>query len=390
MRTFFAVVLGLTAAALGVLIHRPDEDNELRPLQIGLNELPWFPALLGGLAVLLGFRRSRLAVLLGLFGAGVSLWPYTQYRAAVEDMASAMRTGLGKDYEAHIPSAVQNRLLPSIEMLPGSLTQRANAARAHIWRDVAYASPDGSPLTLTVYEPMIEPAVGDLYPAVMVIQGGGWRSLDSVAWFESHNRYLASQGYVVFDIQHRLSQVAKWPAQLQDVQGALRWVKQHAADYRVDPQRVAILGRSSGAHLALMAGMRAQDSGVQVQSIVDIYAPTDLQLANLSPGSAILQLMGGRLEDRPAAYADASPIAFVRDDLPSILLIEGMMDNVVPYHHGDKLVNRLSLTNTPFVLLRLPWSRHGFDAVPFGMGGQLVQYHMDRFLAWSLYGENHA
>jgi acetyl esterase/lipase len=275
-------------------------------------------------------------------------------------------------------------------MLPRSLTQRAHDARARIWRGVDYASPDGFPLKLDIYEPMIEPTVGDLYPAVIVIQGGGWRVNDNRMWFESHNRYLASQGYVVFDIQHRLSQRAKWPAQLQDVQQAVCWVKQHAAEYRLDPQRIAVLGRSSGAHLALMAGMRAQDAGTQVQAIVAIYAPTDLQFKNLRPGSSIIQLMGGRFEDMPAAYADASPIEFVHDHLPSILLIEGMMDNVVPYHHGDKLVNRLSLTNTAFVLLRLPWSRHGFDAVPFGMGAQLVQYHMDRFLAWSLYGENHA
>jgi hypothetical protein len=60
------------------------------------------------------------------------------------------------------------------------------------------------------------------------------------------------------------------------------------------------------------------------------------------------------------------------------------MDTIVPYHHGDKLVGRLSLTDTVFVLLRVPWSRHGFDAVLSGMGAQLTYYHLDRFLAWSL------
>jgi len=64
-----------------------------------------------------------------------------------------------------------------------------------------------------------------------------------------------------------------------------------------------------------------------------------------------------------------------------LLIIEAKNDTIVPNHHGDKITKRLALTNTPYVHIRLPWARHGFDAVTFGLGAQLAQYHMDRFLA---------
>ena len=80
-----------------------------------------------------------------------------------------------------------------------------------------------------------------------------------------------------------------------------------------------------------------------------------------------------------------SPISHVRDDLPPTLLITGLMDANVPPIHTAALANRLMATNTPVVTLQLPWSRHGFDGVMPGLGAQVAQYNIDRFLAWSLY-----
>jgi acetyl esterase/lipase len=221
-------------------------------------------------------------------------------------------------------------------------------------------------------------------PAIIVIHGGGWRNGEPGGWFAAHNRYFASQGYTVFDVEYRLSGVAKWPAQLEDVQAAIEWVKSHAEDYQIDPQRIGILGRSAGAHLALMAAYCGQDT---IRSVVSIYGPTELRWPDLEADSAIKALIGGTFEELPQAYENATPLNFVRDGLPPTLIIEGGMDTIVPYHHGDALVGRLSLTDTPFVLLRVPWSRHGFDAVLSGLGTQLTYYYLDRFLAWSLYGK---
>lgn len=387
------IVTGLVSAVLGLLVHLPDDENELRDVQVAVNEFSWIPALLGGLAIVLGLtgkQRSWLAIVAGAMGLGASIWPFMQHRAAAEDMETAMRAGLGKDYETRIPAALRWRLPSSGWSLANALGERERSSQARIRRDIVYSTPDGLPLHMDVYQPLSPPLNGIAYPAVIVIQGGGWRSATRGGWFEPHNRYLASQGYVVFDIEHRQSSVAKWPAQLEDVREAIRWVKKCAGDYHVDPQRIATMGRSSGAQLALMAGMRSEGDDTNVQAMISLYGPTDLQLPDLPDRSPAIGLIGGRLENNPAAFADASPIEFARDNLPPMLLIEGMMDTVVPYHHGDKMANRLIFTNTPFVLLRIPWARHGFDALLSGLGAQLAQYHIDRFLAYWLHGANDA
>lgn len=384
-------LLSLLTALAGILIHTSDEDDDsARPLKIVLSELSWIPMLLGLLAALYGFLlrpRAWVAVISGLIGAGLAAVPLTTYRAAAQDMQSAMRAALGKTYEDRIPPPMFPRLARHTWSVPNALGARERAARARIWRNVTFATPAGQALKLDIYQPFVPPATGERYPAIIVIQWGGWRGGDKGGYIEPNNRYLASQSYVVFDIQYRLSDRFHWPAQLDDVRSALSWVRQHADEYRVDPARLALMGRSAGGHLALMAAM-CDEAQPPIRAVIAIYAPTKLDWENLAPDSPITQLIGAPYAQKPEAYAAASPIHHVRDGLPPILLVEGMMDGIVPNWHGDELCNRLSLTDTPFVRLRVPWGRHGFDALTFGLGAQLTQYHIDRFLAWSLYGES--
>lgn len=390
MLNLLSTTFGLLSAAVGVFIHTPDEDTPLRPFQIAFNELSWVSMLLGGLAVLLGVfggKRTRLGIFSGLIGAALSASPFMQRRAAATDMESAMKAGFGRYYDRHIPSPMMQRMAQTTWSLPNALGARERELQARLWRDVVFAAPDGEPLKLDVYQPLIAPAVSDKYPAIIVLHGGGWRNGDKDDWFVPNNRYLASQGYVVFDAQYRLSRTAKWPACFDDVKQVIRWVKECADEYRVDPERIAIVGRSAGAHLALMAAY-APDVDTHIQAVVSVYGPTTLQFVDLPPQSPIVELMGGTYEQLPDAYDAASPVTYAADDLPPTLLLEGMMDTLVPNTHGDALVNRLSITNTPFALLRVPWGRHGFDAVTFGLGAQLTQYYIDRFLAWSLYRED--
>ena len=103
------------------------------------------------------------------------------------------------------------------------------------------------------------------------------------------------------------------------------------------------------------------------------------------PGGFIPQLLGGLPNEVPAAYADASPTTWVRDGLPLTLLLTGYMDNYVVPYHSEYLRNLLLATDTPVVVLRLSWSRHGFDFLVGGLAAQMVEYDLDRFLAWSFY-----
>ncbi len=389
MRRFITTTFGLFSAAAGLLLIKKDDNEALRPAQIAVNELSWFPALLGAIAVVwavIGKPRLWLGLLTGAVGTALSLKPYMEYRATLDDAASAMRVGLGKNYEARIPADVQNRLLAAPLTLSNSFGHYVRETRARVWRDITYATPQGIPLKLDVYEPMTKPVRGEFYPAMIVIHGGGWQNGDKQEFFEPNNRYLANLGFVVFDIQYRLSGTFKWPAQFEDAQTALQWVHDHASEYKVDPRQIALLGRSAGAHIALMTGMRTDEAN-PVQAIIAFYAPADLKFAGLTPASQIYNLIGGPLEERPDTYHDATPLDWVRDNLPPIFFVEGMQDTIVPPHHGDKLSKKLSMTNTPYVQIRLPWARHGFDAVAFGLGTQLVQYHLDRFLACTFFSE---
>jgi acetyl esterase/lipase len=389
MLSFLIAVCGWVAAIFGVSIHLRDKDNPARTLQIGLNEIPYLPAGLGAFAFLFSLftRRQRFSGLLGLAGLVLAALPFLQRRAADEDMNSAMRAGLGKHYEARIPPAMWRRLPRQSWAWADAFGARERAARARIWRDVQYAAPDGQPLRLDVYEPMVEPARGSLYPALVVMHPGGWREGDKGWWFEARHRRLAAQGYVIFDIQYRFAPAYRWPAQLDDVKAAIRWVRQNAARYQVDVNRIGLMGRSAGAQLAVMAAL-CPDADTQVQTVVSLYGPMNMAFENLAPDSFIPALMGGAYRDKPEAYASASPLAQVHAGMPPLLVVEGMRDTIVPpQHHGDPLANRMSFLDSVFVLLRVPWSRHGFDGVSFGLGAQATDYHIDRFLAWSLYGK---
>ncbi len=389
MRFFITSFLGLVSAAAGILTVVKDRGGLLSTVQIIVSELPWLTGLVGAAAViwsLIGRPKLWFGAIAGGIGVLLAAKPLMDYRATVEDAASAMRTGLGKDYEAEIQPVVHHRLLPVTVALPNLFGSHLKAARARVWRDLVYATPNGKPLKLDVYEPMTKPVVGQSYPAIIVIHGGGWRNGDKQEYFEPTSRYLANLGYVVFDIQYRLSGMALWPAQLEDAQTAIQWVRDCAGEYNVDPRRIALLGRSAGAHIALMAALKA-DAATQVQAVIGFYTPTDLKYENLTSVSPIFDLLGGSWEQLRDAYTAANPIDQPFGKLPPMFLVEGMMDTIVPYVDGDQLSQRLTMSGNTFVHIRIPWARHGFDAVTFGLGAQLAQYHLDRFLAYTFFRE---
>jgi hypothetical protein len=128
----------------GILLIKKDDENGLRPVQIVVNELSWFAALVGAIAVLwslLGRPRLWFGLLTGAFGTAIALKPFMEYRATLEDAASGMRVGLGRNYEVRIPADVQKRLLPAPLTLPNMFGQHLREARARVWRDITYAQP---------------------------------------------------------------------------------------------------------------------------------------------------------------------------------------------------------------------------------------------------------
>jgi acetyl esterase/lipase len=189
---------------------------------------------------------------------------------------------------------------------------------------------------------------------------------------------------------YRHAPEATWPAQIEDVRSALDWVALHASEYEGDTSRLALLGRSAGAQLALLAAYQAGAS--RVRAVVSLYGPTDLIAGWREPPHpdplnvrAILETyLRGTPDTAFARYQEASPVAYVSARIPPTLLLNGGRDHVVSPRFGRELDEQLQKAGAVSVLLEIPWAEHAFDALPNGLSGQIALYYTERFLGWAL------
>jgi acetyl esterase/lipase len=194
----------------------------------------------------------------------------------------------------------------------------------------------------------------------------------------------------VFAIDYRHAPGARWPAQLDDVRLSLAWIRDHARDYDADTARVAVMGRSAGAHLALLAGFTA--GPLPIRAVVSYYGPIDLVDSWQNPPHpdpihvrAVEEtLIGGPPDQFGAAYREASPIGWATRPQPPTLLVYGARDHIVELRYAVRLRDRLAAAGTTVALLDIPWADHAFDEVFNGPSSQLALYHTQRFLAWAM------
>lgn len=216
--------------------------------------------------------------------------------------------------------------------------------------DIPYSVPDGIPLRLDVLGPAPLPA--EPLPTVVRIDGcPGWGPGDrSSALLPFANPALARAGFLTLAISIRHSSQAVYPAQLHDVQAALRWIHRNPLGLPVDPDRIGIWGQSAGGHLAALAGVvphgacdshprRTAEAGVH--AVVTISGPSDL----LRPGgdlridrpSPVTALVGGDVTTHREQLRAASPVAQVAGGAPPFLIIHGTADETVPYEQAERL-----------------------------------------------------
>ncbi|HHV54686.1 MAG TPA: alpha/beta hydrolase [Firmicutes bacterium] len=253
-------------------------------------------------------------------------------------------------------------------------------ANLRIIRDLTYATVDGKALLLDLYLPP-EPA-GPL-PLIIWVHGGGWRS------GSKENPRLALEmvyrGYAVASINYRLSQEAVFPAQIQDVKAAVRWLRANSSTYGLDPDRFGAWGSSAGGHLVALLGTSGgvdlfdrgggnYNQSSRVQAVVDFYGPTDFLQINSMPeagsfrqrpsaaSSAVSLLLGGPIEDNLDKAAAASPITYVTPDDPPFLIVHGQQDRTVPYQQSVLFYNALRRAGVEATLVILPEAQHGGPA----------------------------
>jgi acetyl esterase/lipase len=259
-----------------------------------------------------------------------------------------------------------------------------------------YARPGGEELKLDVWRPP-DNAVGDAgmekgRPAVVVVHGGGWRS-GNRGEFPRWNAWLADKGYVVFDIDYRLSPPPSWQDAPGDVRCAVGWVRENSGRYGVDPGRVALMGRSAGGHLALLTahteGASALPAGCEVRreqdtsvaAVAAFYSPTDLaRLSSLGYLGGIDRFLGGSREVFPGRYRLSSPVARIDPGDPPTYLVHGGDDELVPPGESELLAGRLGEAGVPHRLVGLPWANHTFDFFWGGWGSQITRSSLERFL----------
>jgi acetyl esterase/lipase len=239
-------------------------------------------------------------------------------------------------------------VLLSIVLTGGAIAQPKPATRPRqnnplaipegpkVLRDVPYVEGGGKSQSLDLYVPA--DATKKL-PLVIWIHGGGWQAGDKA---QNPGILLLRSGYVVASINYRLSQEAKWPAQINDCKAAVRWLRAHAEEYHIDPDRIGAWGASAGGHLVALLGTAGDakdlegDGGNEtysskVEAVCDYFGPTDFTKIENDhvAGDAIVHLFGGPLREHEKEAKEASPVTYVTKDDPPFLIMHGTEDPLV-------------------------------------------------------------
>lgn len=235
----------------------------------------------------------------------------------------------------------------------------AAGTRAELKTDVVYGEAAGETLRLDAYTP----GGGGPFPACILVHGGGWVQGDKHNNFRTLLTPLGEAGFAWFSITYRLAPKHRYPACLEDVETAIRWVKAHAADHHVDPDRIALIGESAGGHLVSLAAVRAQ-ADTRVAAVVAFYSPNDLELqarGNARTPAWATHLFGITTMDDAAleVIRDASPITHIAAGLPPFLLVHGADDTRVAVDQSRQFQAKLQAAGNPCDLLLVPGAGHG-------------------------------
>lgn len=263
-------------------------------------------------------------------------------------------------------------------------------------RDLAYVENGHERQKLDLYLPA--KAEGPL-PLLIWIHGGGWQNGSKEGCPPARQGYL-ERGYAVASLNYRLSGHAAFPAQIEDCKAALRWLRAHAQEYGLDPERFGVWGSSAGGHLVALLGTSGAEKSLdvgahldvssRVQAVCDYYGPTDLtrmdentapgaRMRHNAPDSPESKLLGGPVQENKDKAARASPLTFVSAGMPPFLIVHGDADPVVAFSQSELLFDALKQAGGSVHLHRIKGAGHGQG---FGGAeiGEMVAVFFDRTL----------
>ena len=242
-----------------------------------------------------------------------------------------------------------------------------------VWKDIVYTVANGHELKLDIAVPncLKSPA-----PAIVDIPGGAWRVIRKSS---EDALFYATYGFIGVSITHRTSDIAPFPAAVHDCKTVIRWLRAHAEEYHIDPDKIGVTGFSSGGHLAVLLGTSGGDSYLEghgghegyssrVQAVVDHFGPTDFLKMNVtdladrsdvfSPDSAPSLFLGGPIREKADLARLANPIIYIDAEDPPVLIGHGEKDAMVVVNQSEILYEALKKAGVPTEFIRVKNATH--------------------------------
>lgn len=247
----------------------------------------------------------------------------------------------------------------------------AAVCSARAYTNVEYARAAGESLRFDAVVPETEGP----HPAVIIVHGGAWVTGDKSGSVRPLFQPLSNAGYAWFSINYRLARatdlaalvsptaIAALQGAIDDVRNAVIYIRQHAAEYDIDPDRIALIGESAGAQLALMAAFSPIENS-DVKAVAAFYAPSDLvdlvQNSDRIPDGIRKAVKGTPLEALfLAGLRQISPRFFLKPDSPPMLLLHGTRDGLVPYQQSEVLCEDAQALGASCQLYKVEGGGHG-------------------------------
>ena len=256
--------------------------------------------------------------------------------------------------------------------LGSAQNQTGSTNASGVDRGVVYCTTGGVALTMDIYRSS-QSSDGPV-PAVLFVHGGGWEkgnaSLDGVNALIA--RQLNQRGMIVAAVNYRLAPQYAWPAQIDDVKCAVRYLRANAERYGINPSEIGAWGGSAGGHLVSMLGTAGPNAGFDsgqyaeqsssVQAVVDMFGPSDLTAGGWGPyaTSVVQQVFGVTPGQDNGVLAKASPVTYIQPNEPPFLIFQGVNDAVVPPSQSQELATRLQAAGDSATLVMVENAGHGF------------------------------
>lgn len=246
---------------------------------------------------------------------------------------------------------------------------------AKVQSDVVYSRASGEELKMDVFSPTN--TTGKSLPMVLYVHGGGWTTgTKSMLSMMPGPTELLRRGYLVVTINYRLAPKHKFPAMIEDAKCAVRFLRAHARDFSLDPERIGVMGDSAGGHVVALLGLTVANAGFEgedwsdqssrVQAVVDLWGPTDFASGNSNFITLkLIQDAFGATNTTDPILIRANPVTYVSRHAPPFLILHGDKDNLVDLQQSADLDARLKTVGADSTFVVITNLAHGY--VPVGL-----------------------